>query len=224
MEKVELAANLRTKTGKGIARQLRRDGLVPGIVYGNKDNVPISLNGKDLSTLLRKTSANPILHLKIENKKDKIVVIKEIQKGVIKRDILHLDLLEISMKKKLKITPPVEATGIPIGTKMGGILTRLMRKIKVECLPGDIPQAIEVDVTNLDVGQTSHVRDIQAPTGVTILNHPDETVFAVNLPEAEKSKGEAEETSEAVPVAAGAPEASTEDKAKPASEKDKKDK
>lgn len=221
MDRVELSANLRTKTGKGIARQLRRDGLVPGIVYGNKNNTPISLNGKDLTTLLRKTSANLLLHLKIENEKDKIVVIKEIQKGVIKRDILHLDLLEISMEKKLKITAPVEATGTPVGAKMGGILTRLMRKIKVECLPNNIPQSIAVDVTNLDVGQTLHVRDIQAPSGTTILDNPDETVFAVNLPEAEKSKEEAEETPEAAPAAAGEPETSTENKEKPASEKDK---
>ncbi len=222
MKKIEFAGNLRTKTGKGVARQLRRNGFVPGIVYGNNDNLLISLNSKDLSSLLRKSGANIILHLKIEKNKDRIVVFKEIQKDVITRDLLHIDLMEISMNKKLRLSAPIEETGTAIGIKTGGILTRLLREIKIECLPADIPQSIKIDITHLEVGQNLHVSEIKVPSGITILDNPDDTVFAVNLPEAEKSTEEAEEAAEEVPAAAeGAAEAPSGDKGKSTQEKDK---
>ncbi len=202
MEKIELQGNLRTETGKGSARQLRRDGLIPGIVYGNKENIMVSINHKEIAGLLQKAKANTIFNLKIEKNKDRTVVIKELQKEVLHKGFLHVDLLEISMDKKLKISVPIEESGTAIGIKMGGILTHTLREIKVECLPTNIPQSINIDVSNLDVGQTMHIRDIETPEGVTILNNSDETVCAVSLAEAEKSK-ETEEA-EAAEVAATA--------------------
>lgn len=222
METTELAGNLRTKTGKGAARQFRRDGLIPGTVYGNKANLLITINQTDLLMLLKKAQANAILNLKIENKKNKTVVIKEIQKDIITRDILHVDLFEISMKKKLKIGVPVEEIGIAVGTKMGGVLTHLLREIKVECLPENIPQSIKIDVTDLDIGHSLHVRDIKIPDGVTVLDNPDDTVCVVKIVEAEKSKEAEEEAAAPEEAAAGAEaEASAEDKDKTTGDKDK---
>ena len=98
MEKIELQGNLRTKTGKGTARQLRRDGLIPGIVYGQNENLMVSVGRKDINRLLQKAKANSILYLKVDKEKEKMVMIKELQKDVVTMDFLHVDLLEISMK------------------------------------------------------------------------------------------------------------------------------
>ena len=205
MEKIELQGNLRTETGKGSARQLRRDGLIPGIVYGNKENIMVSINHKEIAGLLQKAKANTIFNLKLEKNKDRTVVIKELQKKILHKGFLHVDLLEISMDKKLKISVPIEESGTAIGIKMGGILTHTLREIKVECLPTNIPQSINIDVSNLDVGQTMHIRDIETPEGVTILNNSDETVCAVSLAEAEKSKETEEAEAAEVATTAEAP-------------------
>ena len=194
METIKLSGNLRTTTGKGKARQLRQKGLIPGIVYGNKENLLISFDSKEMSLLLKKTGTHNVLSLNLDNKKEKMVIFKEVQKDVLSRDILHVDLMEISKKKKLKINALVEEVGTAIGTKMGGILTRLLREVRIECLPANIPQSIKIDVSNLEVGQTLHVGDLEVPEGVAVLNSPEDTLFAVNLPEAEKAK-EAEEPS-----------------------------
>ena len=222
MEKIELQGNLRTETGKGSARQLRRDGLIPGIVYGNKENIMVSINHKEIAGLLQKAKANTIFNLKIEKNKDRTVVIKELQKKVIHKGFLHVDLLEISMDKKLKISVPIEESGTAIGIKMGGILTHTLREIKVECLPTNIPQSINIDVSNLDVGQTMHIRDIETPEGVTILNNSDETVCAVSLAEAEKSKETVEAEAAEVAATAEAPtDAAADTKEKTAEDKSK---
>ena len=211
METIKLSGNLRTTTGKGKARQLRQKGLIPGIVYSNKKNLLISFDSKEISNLLKKTGTHNILHLSLDNKKEKMVIFKEVQKDVISRDILHVDLMEISKKKKLKINALLEEVGTPIGTKMGGILTRLLREVKIECLPENIPQSIKVDVSNLEVGQTLHVGDLTVPEGVTILNGPEDTLFAVKLPEAEKAKEE--EAEEPSAEEAASEEGKTEEKA-----------
>lgn len=192
METIELSGNTREKTGKGVARQLRRDGLTPGTVYGKKEVFSISVNSRELFKLFRKTGTNTMLNLKIKDKKDRMVIIKELQKNAITREIIHIDLLETSMDKKLRIKVPIKETGTAVGIKMGGILTHLIREIEVECLPADIPHDIQIDISGLEVGQTLHVRDINISSNIAILNNPDETICVVNLPEAEKSK-EAEE-------------------------------
>ncbi len=205
MKELELQGSLRSETGKGKARRLRKNGLIPGIVYGNKANLMVTLNHDDMAKLLKKAKANAIFNLKVEKNKDRKVVIKELQRNVITRDFLHVDLFEISMEKKIKISVPIEETGLAVGIKMGGILTHILRELKVECLPESIPETIKIDVSNLDVGHNLHVRDIVVPDGVTILSNPDETICSVNLPEAEKSK-EAEEEEAATAEAAAAGE------------------
>lgn len=226
MERMELQGNLRTETGKGGARQLRREGRVPAIVYGSKGNTMLSLNTREMSRVLSKMKSNTILNLKVGDKKEKMVVVKELQKNVVSRDLLHVDLLEISMDKKLKLSVPIKETGKPIGIKLGGILTHLLRELRIECLPADIPESIEIDVSSLDIGHNLHVQDIEAPKGVAIMNSPEEVICAVNLPEAEKSKeaeeGEVAEGAEGTPPEAG--EASAEDGKEKAGEDKDKDK
>ena len=202
MKELELQGSLRSETGKGKARRLRKNGLIPGIVYGNKANLMVTLNHDDMAKLLKKAKANAIFNLKVEKNKDRKVVIKELQRDVITRDFLHVDLFEISMEKKIKISVPIEETGLAVGIKMGGILTHILRELKVECLPESIPETIKIDVSNLDVGHNLHVRDIVVPDGVTILSNPDETICSVNLPEAEKSKEAEEEEAAATEASA----------------------
>ena len=202
MKELELQGSLRTETGKEKAKRLRKNGLIPGIVYGNKGNLMVTINHDDMVRLLQKATANAIFNLKVEKKEDRKVVIKEVQRDVITRNFLHVDLFEISMKKKIKISVPIEETGQPVGIKMGGILTHILRELKVECLPESIPETIKIDVSNLDVGHNLHVRDIVIPDGVTILSNPDETICSVNLPEAEKSKEAEEEEAAATEASA----------------------
>ena len=202
MKELELQGSLRTETGKEKAKRLRKNGSIPGIVYGNKGNLMVTINHDDMVRLLQKATANAIFNLKVEKKEDRKVVIKEVQRDVITRNFLHVDLFEISMKKKIKISVPIEETGQPVGIKMGGILTHILRELKVECLPESIPETIKIDVSNLDVGHNLHVRDIEVPDGVTVLSNPDETICSVNLAEAEKSK-EAEEEEAAAEAVAG---------------------
>lgn len=223
MATIELSSSIRTKTGKGVARQLRREGLIPGIVYGNEESLSVSINQKDFSRLLKKAGTNSIVNLKIKNKNDRMVIIKELQKEVINKNILHVDLLEISMNKKLRIRVPIEETGTPVGSKKGGILTHLLREVEVECLPANIPQKLPIDISNLDVGDTLHVRDILTTDNVTILDNADETICVINLPEAEKSKEMEEEAAE-IAAATETAEAASDEEKKSSEDKGKKDK
>lgn len=203
MEKVVLKAETRDASGKKVAKDLRNKGLIPAIVYkGGKDAVKLQLTSDAIEEVLHtKAGANVLITLKIsggQNAKDKTVIIKEIQRDPVKDKILHVDFNEISLTETLKINVPLTAHGESIGVKKdGGVLEHVMWEVQVECLPTHIPEKIELDVSNLNIGDAIYVKNIVLPEGVKILNDPELIAIIVKPPRVEVPKEEvAEEVTE----------------------------
>ena len=185
MDFVELKANLREEKGKELNKKLRFKGLVPGIVYRKgEETVSLKIDAKSLAKVLHTDAGeNVIIKLFVEGdkkKKERIVVIKEIQKDPVKDALVHVDLNEISRTETLKVKVPIMPKGEPIGVKQeGGVLQHIMWEIEVECLPTNIPDKIEIDVTNLKMGDTIIVKNITSAEGVKVLGDPESIVFSV---------------------------------------------
>ena len=196
MEKVIVKAEARKGTGKKVAKDLRNKGLVPANVYkGGKGALSIQVAQDDLHEALHTSAGeNVIITLKISGDaavKDKTVLIKEIQREPIKDGILHVDFNEISLTEALKVNVPLASKGEAVGVKAdGGILEHVMWELQVECLPTDIPEKIEVDVTNMKIGDAVYVKDIPAPEGVKFLNDPELITMIVKAPKVEVPKEE----------------------------------
>ncbi|OIO33527.1 MAG: hypothetical protein AUJ70_03075 [Candidatus Omnitrophica bacterium CG1_02_40_15] len=185
MDFVELKANLREEKGKGLNKKLRNAGMVPGVVYKKgEETLSLKIDSRSLSKALRtEAGENVIIKLFVEGdkkKKERIVVIKEIQKDPVKDVLVHLDLNEISLTEALKVKVPIISKGEAVGVKQeGGVLQHVMWEVEVECLPTNIPDKIEVDITNLKIGETLSIKDILLPEGVKILGDSGSIVFSV---------------------------------------------
>jgi large subunit ribosomal protein L25 len=214
LEKIDLNATARTGTGNGPARVMRRDGRVPAILYGrNTEPMLLSVNIHELELVLKKHSINQVLlNLVINNGGTvaKPAMIKELQTHPVSRKYLHVDFYEIDMQRKIRVDIPVVATGKSIGVENGGVVQVVRRDLEVLCLPGEIPESSIIDITNLDMGDSVHVKEIPLPEGVEIPADVNFTVLTILSPrvevEAEEGEGEEEEGE-----AAEAEEASDED-------------
>lgn len=204
MEKIILKVETREGSGKRSAKDLRNKKLIPAVVYkGGKDAFKLQLAAADLAAVLHtKAGENVIVTLKVaggdSKAKDKTVVIKEIQREPIKNQILHIDFNEISLTETLKVNVPLAAHGEPEGKKEGGTLEHVMWELQVECLPTDIPEKIEIDVSKLKIGEAVYVKNIVVPAGVKVLADPELIVMIVKPPKVEAPKEEvgAEATTE----------------------------
>ncbi len=195
MERINLEIQLREETGKQLVRRLRAQGFIPAIVYkGGRDNMNLKVGEKEFVKIIStKAGANVIINLKITDKKaqsktvkDKTVMIKEIQRDPVKGHILHIDFNEISLTETLKVQVRVEPKGEPAGVKEGGTLERIIREVEIECLPTAIPEKLEVDVSNLKIGDSVFVKDIAVVEGIKISQDPDLIVMSVKPPFVEK--------------------------------------
>jgi large subunit ribosomal protein L25 len=186
MERVALTALVREKAGKGVARGLRRDKRVPAVLYSHGKSTPISMVSKDVTKVLKTEGGeHALINLKLEGAKEageRMALIKDYQVDPLNGALLHLDLMEVAMNEKVKIQVAVHITGNSIGVKEGGIFQYGQRSLEVECLPAQIPDNIEVNITNLKVNESLHVRDIKAPEGVRILTDGDSTVATIQPP------------------------------------------
>ncbi len=187
MPQLSLAARVRTDTGKGAARRLRRDNQVPAIFYGpNSQPVMLAVRYLDLKTLLKSASSeNVIFQLQIESgqgEESKTVMLKELQADPIKPVYYHADFYEISMDKELTLNVPVHLVGTPAGASKGGILQHVKRELLVSCLPGNLVDFLEVEVTALDIGDAVHVKDLVLPAGMTSAEDADTTIAVVTAP------------------------------------------
>lgn len=191
MEQIALKANVREGIGKQQVTKLRKQGLVPAVVYhrGEK-SVPIAIVEKDIAKILRSSeNENVLINLSIEGskKKTRAVLIKEIQHHPVKRSILHVDFNEISLSEKIIVDVEVKGVGEAIGVKQeGGVLDHPLREVKVQCLPTDIPGHIDVDVSNLKLNDSIHVRDLVVSDKIKVLTDPDLLLFQVKLHVEEK--------------------------------------
>jgi large subunit ribosomal protein L25 len=187
MPQLSLAAQVRTDTGKGAARRLRRSDQVPAIFYGpNSQPVMLAVKYLDLRTLLKSASSeNVIFQLQIESGQgstSKTVMLKELQADPIKPIYYHADFYEISMDKELTLNVPVHLVGTPVGAAKGGILQHVRRELSVSCLPGNLVEFLEVDVTALDIGDAVHVKDVVLPAGMKTAEDADTTIAVVTAP------------------------------------------
>jgi len=226
MKAVKLEAKLREGTGKGYAHKLRRMGLVPAVVYGAKEtSQSLELDAKSMHRFLStQEGENVIIDLEVAGAKPSLkkAVVKEVQLDPVSGRILHVDFLHITMTEKIKLHVPVHVSGTSTGVKnQGGILQHILREVEVFCLPADIPGAIDLDITELGIGDSIHVRDLTLDK-VEILTEPQRAIVAVIPPTVHKEEEpvvEAEEEPEV--LAEKKEEEEEEEKAPPKEEKTK---
>jgi large subunit ribosomal protein L25 len=200
--KFEMAANTREHAGKGAARQLRRSGKVPAVLYGQGECLLLTLDPDPVKKLLRSGArSTALVSLTItgpSQKGTRTALLRDYQVDPVSGEVLHADLFEVSMSKAIKVKVPVSVVGgVPAGVKEGGVLYHNLRELHVECLPSAIPDAIEVDASPLLIGQGIHVRDIKLADGIKFLDEADQMVVSVAAPMSE-AKLEALLTSGAV--------------------------
>ena len=201
MEQTTINARIRNRTGKGAARQLRRGHEVPAVFYGpNSGPLRLAVDYSELRGILNKASGeNTILGLNIKSEsgsETKTVILKELQTHPFKDLVFHADFYEISMDKEIIVDIPIHLVNTPVGVTNGGVLQHLKRTLSVSCLPGNIMDALEIDVSGLDIGESLHVGDITLPSGITCLDEATEAVTTVAAPTVRAVEGEAEEAEE----------------------------
>jgi large subunit ribosomal protein L25 len=182
MEQKEINLNLRTRTGKNAARQCRAEGLIPGIVYGKGiDPVPVTLAPKELGEALAGDGGqNTLLKVKGAGELDgSMVIVADLLKSSLKRNILHVDLHKLNMGEKIRLDVPVKLIGNAQGVKDGGLMEFLLHSVEIECLPTQIPERFDVDVANLTIGHSIHVSDLQLPAGVKALGDGRTTIVSI---------------------------------------------
>jgi len=197
LELTKLKANIRTQTGNGPGRVLRREGKMPAVLYGpNTESVLLSVDIKELDQILRGSKgAQVILELTIQgtDTAPRTAMLKELQIHPVSRNYLHADFYEIAMDRKIRVNVPVVATGKSVGVEMGGMLQIVRRELEVMCLPLHIPEAIELDITDLDVGDSIHVDEIPLEDDVEIPTDVNYTVLTILSPIKEEEEIEEEE-------------------------------
>ncbi len=192
MERPVLSAQLRTETKKGSARKLRAAGKIPAIFYGPRtESLPLVVDPRELSrTLQTEAGGNVLIDLEIQKDGQsdrRVVMVKEIQVDPIQRAILHADFYEVAMDTRVTVEVPIHLVGKAEGVKVGGILEQVRRSIEIECLPGDIPRSLDVDVSGLKIGDSIHVSDLRLEK-VRILSDPGLTIATVVPPAVEEKK------------------------------------
>lgn len=198
-------AESRSLTGKGAARRLRQQGIIPAIFYGPKREAQsLTVNRTELTRLITSGAGGQLINLSVadgETTQKSMVMLKDYQVDPLKRVLIHADFLEVDVTKAIEVEVPLELIGKPIGLEKGGILQQVRHTIEVSCLPAAIPSFIEVDISHLDFGETLHASEITAPEGVEILAEDHLAVATVVAPkglEAEEAEeGEEDEEAEA---------------------------
>ncbi len=182
-EQAKLRAETRAETGKGVARQLRRRGRLPAVVYGHGDeSKALTVDAHEFDRLLSRIQAGTtVISLEVEGDDARQVLIREIQRHPYRLDPLHVDFFHIRADEKITVEVPVHLDGEPQGVTLGGILQQVRHELEVECLPNEIPSEFRVDVSALDIGDSIHVADIDS-RGVLILDEADLTVCSVVPP------------------------------------------
>ena len=184
-KQVTLSARHRTDVGRNSVKQLRTRGSVPAVIYGHKDQpANLEINAREITKLLaHAVGENILVELQIageQGQTSKLSLIQEVQHHPVRREILHVDFLEVATDEVLHTEVPLESFGEADGVKnYGGLLEHSLRSLHIECLPKDLPEIIRVDVTSLGLNQSLHVRDLILPAGVKATSDPDLTVFIV---------------------------------------------
>jgi large subunit ribosomal protein L25 len=190
MERPVLKAEIREGTGKGMASKLRARGLIPAIFYGPRSKtIPLVIDPKELGkTLQTEAGENVLIELEIQRGAQldrKVVMVKDIHIDPLQGTTLHTDFYEVAMDEMVTVEIPIHLIGKPEGIKMGGILEQIRRVIQIQCLPGNIPKSIDIDVSSLKIGDSIHVQDIQVEKA-KILSDTNFTIATVVPPVVEE--------------------------------------
>jgi large subunit ribosomal protein L25 len=213
MESKRLTIEPRTDMGKNASRRLRVGGYIPGVLYSHGETEAVQIQEKDFFKLFKgKISESVIFDLHSASKKDldeKMAYVKDYQRDPVTNQILHVDLFKVTATEKIHTNVPVIFVGTSAGAKMGGILEVEAREVLVECLPRDLPEKIEIDVSKLDIGDAIHVHDIDLGEKVRIMLNPEAAIVTVIIPKIAVVEEKVEEAA----VAAEGEEAKEEEKA-----------
>jgi large subunit ribosomal protein L25 len=183
MEAPVLQAVRRTRSGKGVARKIRAQGLIPAVFYGGGENIPLSLQPKELLKILS-AGENTIFQLEIEGEaaEDRKALVRDLQRDPLKETLLHADLYRISMDVEITVSVPLVLEGMSREVSdVGGVINQLLHEIEIQCLPSLIPHELTVDVAHLGLGGVLHVRDIRVPQGIQVLAVPEEVVASISV-------------------------------------------
>jgi large subunit ribosomal protein L25 len=186
MATAQLNATPRTEVGKGVARTLRREGKIPGVIYGHaREPQPLVIDQRELDRLLSHIAAeSTVIELSLDGTTAR-TLIREIQRHPFKRQILHVDFQELVAGEKVTVNVPIILLGVPEGVRAeGGVLDQTMRELSIHVDPANIPSRIDIDVSALTIGRSVHVGDIALPEGVEVLDDEEATVCVVSAPRA----------------------------------------
>jgi len=206
MAEVKLVAEPREGTGKGVARKLRAAGRVPAVLYGHgMDSTALSVDARDLYHVLHTGAGTNVLVDLVVDGSDHLIIPRDVQRDHIRGRFIHVDFLAVRRDEKLQLSIPVRIVGESVGVKAGGVVEHHLWELEVESLPGDVPEAIDADISNLEIGMSLRVSDLVAPKGATILTDPEESVVAVQQPQmaVELEEEEALAAAEALEAAEG---------------------
>jgi large subunit ribosomal protein L25 len=197
-ERVKLAVLQRSQLGSAESRRLRRQGLIPGVLYGRSDPVAIAVGDRELrAALTTAAGSHAVLDVAIDGGSAHSAILKDFQRDKVRGTIVHIDLQEVRLDQPIQTSVAVTLVGDPIGVREGGVLNQVTNEINVEALPLEVPQHLEADVSGLGIGETLRLAQITVPEGVRLLDDPDETVLASVQLAREEVVAEAEEGEEA---------------------------
>jgi len=183
MEAPILQALRRNRSGKGVARKIRAQGMIPAVLYGGGENIPLTLKPQELLKILI-SGENTIFQLEIEGELggERQAIVRDLQRDPLKDTLLHADLYRISMDVEITVSVPVVLQGMSREVSdVGGMINQLLHEIEIQCLPSLIPHELTIDVAHLGIGEVLHVRDLPIPQGIQILAASDEVVASVSV-------------------------------------------
>lgn len=196
MEYVKLNASIRNETGKGAARRLRAQKLIPAVLYGRAAEKPLSLSldPKALRQIISTSThrLNTVLSVTLDDGVERIVLIKDYQLNPVSHDLEHVDLLQVKADEKVSVRVPIAYVGTSPAIKDGGNFQALRRELEVQVLPTDIPSRIEIDISNLMLGDNIHLFDVELPKGVSVKSSINFTICAMEAPEVDEKHGSAD--------------------------------
>ncbi len=178
-----LAAQRRSASGKGAAGRIRREGLVPAVVYGlGAENVPVTVPSRELGHLLASAAgANTLFTLKLDGS-DQLALARQIQRHPVKGNLLHVDFVRVRADQTIQADVPVHLTGDAEGVARGGVLEQFLYTVSVEAKPADVPNSLEIDISALEIGDAAHVGDLTVPSGVVVTNDAEDLLAQISAP------------------------------------------
>ncbi len=184
MVDIKLEASSRSERGRHARNLLAQQGRIPGVVYGKEmGSMSIAVDLKDIQRIVKNFGTGKIIDLRLKDGKGDgmKVLLKDVQYDPVRKELTHVDLQSVKMTEKIKTNVKIKFVGKPIGAQQGGVLQRQLDALEIECLPADIPDQIVVDVSDLNVGQSIHVKDLSLPKGVKTTTDPEAVVASVTM-------------------------------------------